>query len=323
MITSRKAVYNGQTITVYSGLRSDALPTYAQENDRFRNLDDDITYIFTENGWAELVEGEGGGGSNPILENAIQNGGIGWYESRINIEWDGNTEGRDVIEGVLYKVSDLTPSKEDCIGGELVTEMNGAEAVFTITEALIHDYSEEIDTIYMIGDPNVVVVTSDTYVEEGLLFPRGIYFLKAVAHGNNLRTKSLKTGTYSKIKPDMVEPSYRKITVIKCYDDESMQTENENISILFDGLEFYFLFKDVIMFDDEQIYFDIGINTVYQIMSIYGEEHMMSRWDFSIIPSGKSSFKGAGQLSGTRGQVMLDGESSVGVYKVRFMSGPM
>lgn len=67
MITSRKAYIGDKQITVYSGLRGDAIPVTASIDDRYMNLDEDITYIYTAQGWVEVVDGESAG--DPSKEN--------------------------------------------------------------------------------------------------------------------------------------------------------------------------------------------------------------------------------------------------------------
>lgn len=238
MITSRKAVYNGQTITVYSGLRSDALPTYAQENDRFRNLDDDITYIFTENGWAELVEG--GGGSNPILENAIRNHGIGYVDPDVTIEWDGITEGKDTL-GNMYKVSDEVFTLEELKSSEVTIKIE--------FRGNIIESSVDPDDIMFFETGGARVIAIEEYVmvllddiheetESGLVdASKGIYF----DIEDSIITKKLHVKSTNKIEEGMVAPAYPKITSLKCYSEESMDpsTVIDNYKILFDGIKLY------------------------------------------------------------------------------------
>lgn len=56
MITARKALIGETEITVYSGNRSDAMPTGVTAGDRFINKDDHINYIYGADGWKEEVE---------------------------------------------------------------------------------------------------------------------------------------------------------------------------------------------------------------------------------------------------------------------------
>ena len=115
-------------------------------------------------------------GSDTVLENAKSTGGIGWTDSTpqtITVEWDGNTEGRtmvDFFDQPFYKISDKTPSITDLVNSK-VTFNDGTEAI--IEEGTLVNWGG------IIGQDDggeFFIATKDGASCAGLTFPeKGIY----------------------------------------------------------------------------------------------------------------------------------------------------
>lgn len=114
--------------------------------------------------------------SDPIVENAKQTGGFGYTEQGDGavITWDGDTEGRDSFSiddfFYYYKVSDLCPSADDVIGGNVIFDGE----VETITEDNIA-YGTNAYSL----EQYAFVAQSDGAEVDGVTIPSaGIYFAK-------------------------------------------------------------------------------------------------------------------------------------------------
>ena len=121
------------------------------------------------------------------------------YDGRIEISWDGNTTGRvsftDPDRRIYYKISDLTPTKEEIIGGTVKFGSNHDPVV--ITKDDIHSLGKEL---YATGvDGGIIVSFIDNFkVYDGTIIPeRGIYVWYDEADEVIGYAKSL---TYGKIK---------------------------------------------------------------------------------------------------------------------------
>lgn len=99
-----------------------------------------------------------------------------------NIVWDGNTEGKISAQGMLYKLSDITPSKEDLIGNKLTLTSPDEVKTFNIVaedDGVSSDICYPIDLDdsgnYAIATllPVVAVITTPTSTYPST----GIYFL--------------------------------------------------------------------------------------------------------------------------------------------------
>lgn len=99
-----------------------------------------------------------------------------------DIVWDGNTEGKISAQGMLYKLSDITPSKEDLIGNKLTLTSPDEVKTFNIVaedDGVSSDICYPIDLDdsgnYAIATllPVVAVITTPTSTYPST----GIYFL--------------------------------------------------------------------------------------------------------------------------------------------------
>lgn len=118
------------------------------------------------------------GGSDPVLDNAKSTGGIGWTESgeQTTITWDGDTEGRESIDGQYYKVSGDVVTEADVIGAQYHIDSLSSDT-FTITEeSIISASALGIDGFatcpFEPDTPFIVFVTSDSETAT-----KGVYFI--------------------------------------------------------------------------------------------------------------------------------------------------
>lgn len=121
------------------------------------------------------------------------------YDGRTEISWDGDTTGRVSFTGlhkrIYYKISDLTPTKEEIIGG--VVKFGSNHDPVVITQNKIHGLGEEL---YATGaDVEIIVSFVDNFeVYDGTIIPeRGTYVWYNEADQVIGYAKSL---TYGKIK---------------------------------------------------------------------------------------------------------------------------
>ena len=117
------------------------------------------------------------------------------YDDRIEISWDGDTTGRVSftysLKSFYYKISDLTPDKEEIIGGVVKFSSNHDPVIITQNE--IFSLEEEW---YAIGADGVIFVSfvDNCKIDNGIIIPeRGTY----VWYDEADYAKSL---TYGKIK---------------------------------------------------------------------------------------------------------------------------
>lgn len=111
-------------------------------------------------------------GSDEVLDNAKETGGIGWTESgeQTVITWDGNTEGRESVVGVYYKVSDSAPTI-----GVALTSFTFAGTEIPISEDYITEFDEHAIFVGDGEDDYIFIAYSDTSFE-GTEINKGVYF---------------------------------------------------------------------------------------------------------------------------------------------------
>lgn len=92
------------------------------------------------------------------------------YNTGAVISWNGDTTDRVNVNGNYYKVSDLTPTKEELIGAR-VSKSTGE------TLTLTSEYILEGENYLGIGD-TVIISYADNVLAFGMTFPeKGIYFM--------------------------------------------------------------------------------------------------------------------------------------------------
>ncbi len=118
------------------------------------------------------------------------------YDGRIEISWDCDTTGRinftDPWKHIYYKISDLTPTKEEIIGGTIKFSSNHDPVI--ITQDMTHDIGEGTYVTGLLGE--IIVSFGDNLeIQDAIIVPeRGTYVCYDEAIGY---AKSL---TYGKIK---------------------------------------------------------------------------------------------------------------------------
>ena len=106
------------------------------------------------------------------------------YDSRkteeINIDFDGVLDGKEYLDlngdgsWYLVKVSDLTPSVEEVVGGTFSAAENGEVIeVVEITEDLIAQSSH---TLYVINNGDITIALENIDLGGGLMFSKGVWF---------------------------------------------------------------------------------------------------------------------------------------------------
>lgn len=118
------------------------------------------------------------------------------YDGRIEISWDGDTTGRvsfiDPWKNIYYKISDLTPGKEEIIDGTVKFSSNHDPVI--ITQDMTHDIGEGAYATGLRGEI-VVSFVDNLEVQDVIIIPeRGTYVCY------NEVTGYAKSLTYGKIK---------------------------------------------------------------------------------------------------------------------------
>lgn len=133
------------------------------------------------------------------------------------LTWDGNTEGRDVFEGALFKVSDLTPIIDE-LTSYTVTGSDGT--VFSSADMP----AVEDGGLIFIGGELAAIVSSDDIADE-LGITRGIYFIRIPNDdGTILYTTSLTINGYTGFTKEVVKeeclPSVGNLNLYSTLDDK-------------------------------------------------------------------------------------------------------
>lgn len=120
----------------------------------------------------------GGGGTGPIDPKRLPEGYP--YKEGVTIEWDGNTEGLDVVADTYYRVSDAIVSDEQIKVG-VMADANGNEQAVTA----IAPWDTFVSMGYVTEDvtsvESVVFVRKDGAVFQGVTFNKtGVYFMALV-----------------------------------------------------------------------------------------------------------------------------------------------
>ncbi|MBQ0141296.1 MAG: hypothetical protein KBT06_00600 [Prevotellaceae bacterium] len=132
------------------------------------------------------------------LDNAIETHGMGWTSEEevpaFNIEWDGNTEGREEVvwDHHMYKVSDELISKENIVGATVsFVDESGTESII-ITEDNITIYDYPMYGINF-GDTVLIFVCSENFVISDEELHKGVYFFESEGNYISSITKPAST----------------------------------------------------------------------------------------------------------------------------------
>lgn len=105
----------------------------------------------------------------------------GYYETQTieDIVWDGNTEGRESIGNIYYKVSDVFVDADFLIGKTLTAasdDFESGENSLTITSEMIIQYTANT---YAIGRDGYVLISNSADQIKNIAIPSaGIYFFR-------------------------------------------------------------------------------------------------------------------------------------------------
>lgn len=214
----------------------------------------------------------GGGGSDPIVENAKQTGGFGYTEQgeQTVITWDGNTEGKQMVsigEFKLYKIAELTPTIDEVIGGVIYTK-SGDDGTFQtkITANSITAISEHLYKINGFGQ-NMVVVALEYSEIQGVTFERGVYFNKSGSGALSQYIISITYGTpdtVHKIDEKYLPPHIIEEIIIKATEVERGKWEIDKTTLPTSNLRIED--KDRIYFELE-VYNSVGIKNLFKATS--------------------------------------------------------
>ena len=110
------------------------------------------------------------------------------------IEWNGDTTDREQYHE-NYKVSDLTPTKEELIGQTVDIFYSNATQSYTIDESLIDDSQENGNFINISN--SIILVFREPITEEGVTYSPGVYFQGSLDMGAYISKLTLdKKNTY-------------------------------------------------------------------------------------------------------------------------------
>lgn len=139
----------------------------------------------------------GGSGGWPADLPKPSVGGYGYTESseQTTITWDGDTDGRVVIASLFYKISELTPTIEEMIGGVVYTKSQN-DGIFQeeITSDSITTLSEHVYEVKGSGRSRVLVALENDEIE-GTIIERGMYYSKEGSGVLSAYVTSLTYGT--------------------------------------------------------------------------------------------------------------------------------
>lgn len=156
----------------------------------------DVTTLALAKSYTNQHGGSGGGGWPSELPKPSV-GGYGYTESgeQTTITWDGDTDGRVVIASLFYKISELTPTIEEMIGGVIYTK-TGDDGIFQeeITSDSITTLSEHVYSANGYGQSRVLVALENDEIE-GNIVERGMYYSKEGSGVLSVYITSLTYGT--------------------------------------------------------------------------------------------------------------------------------
>lgn len=145
---------------------------------------------FDANGNAVAQEAPGGGGGATWA--GLPDKPVVMVGKPDTLTWDGNTEGKEDIEGVLFKVSNAVPSLEDLANGYTVQLSTGE--VITNNDIPV----EEDGFMIRIGGEFAIIVTEDGE------FTKGVYLINA----EGMYCSSITIPGYTGFAHEKIAPSH-------------------------------------------------------------------------------------------------------------------
>ena len=204
-------------------------------------------------------------------------------EEPINPYFDGDITGRETVQvgdGVrLVKMSDSVISEADCIGAELIVDLDGEQQTIPVTEDIIFDLAEMIGVSgFCISELFVTVVTEPGSIS-GIAFDKGTYYLYSVSNDMAGYTKyfSALSGTVVKKMDPKYLPEHlpytetKKVTILDetlTDPDEGRFTINEELpieagktyTVTFNGTKYVCTAQEVVFDYGTSIYLGNGEN---------------------------------------------------------------
>ena len=123
-----------------------------------------------------------------------------FYDMSTTIEWDGNTEGLTNVDGVFYKVSDLTPTFEELAGATIGIVFEGTYEEYPASESIEGGFAYNEGDVFAFGDSVIVALEDGVAFQhlDGIVFPdAGVYFGKF--DEENACARLLSWGTIKKL----------------------------------------------------------------------------------------------------------------------------
>ena len=150
----------------------------------------DLTPITRMEMFLKQFGGGGGGGlptgGAPYQQLVTDGAGNAKWEDRLAysagavISWDGDTTGKTSLMGSLYKVSDLTPTAQDIVGGTFKYAILSNR--ITITQDMISDMGDNAFSVLDEPDGEALILVSfvENYDLGGVVIPeKGIYLIRS------------------------------------------------------------------------------------------------------------------------------------------------
>lgn len=138
------------------------------------------------------------------------------------LTWDGDTEGLELVEGMMAHVSDAVPTNISSGNFELVIEGTAENIAFDSTS--IVEWATGINAIMHMGDMPVVVLVSETGVGvdlEGLSFPKaGTYF--CWMESGAVYTTSLTINGYTGFTKTQIKEEYVKDVILAVLEEKGL-----------------------------------------------------------------------------------------------------
>lgn len=112
------------------------------------------------------------------------------------LTWDGNTDGRDIVDDMFCHISDVVVTVSDCANGVIATFADGSIQSGTATEPA--------PGLLMLADvESVLCVATDNYAFNGVIFPKkGIYVTYGDYCVTSLTIKGYTGFTITKLKSE-------------------------------------------------------------------------------------------------------------------------
>lgn len=243
--------------------------------------------IQTKNPVIELgIPGSASGGGWPADLPKPSVGGYGYTESgeQTTITWDGDTDGRVAIDSLFYKISELTPTIEEMVGGVVYTRSQNDD-IFQeeITSDSITTLSEHVYQVKGYGR-SVVLVALENDEIEGIIIERGMYYSKEGSGVLSTYVTSLTYGT-----PDTVHKIDDKY-LPEGYPTKSVQTttlmEEQAVEFTLDNPIYYAILPNPFEISVGQTYIVNWDGTEYECVCFALTDNVYRFGNMSILNDG-------------------------------------